>query len=385
MTMETLEAAACFLRVARTNAIGRKSMTLRCLWSPLMAGFVVCSLVMGAVSPAIAEEQTDPDVPLLDEILLDAAPVVAGDRTGNTAAVDGVTAVVPEESSAPMTLQADGGPEVAVSLPEAEQVEAADAEGAAASFDFSDGSRIVPVIRNNGVAQILSVLNEETAPTSFSYRVTVDAGGSLTMREDGGVSVLDSVGEEVAMVGSPWARDAENRAIPTRFEIRGNELTQIVETVAVDEVAYPVVADPAVSVKMTKYKITDLVKTNNWTNKSKQLGVCKIQAGGGGGRCTISASYKVESSVSAAFGATSAWVSAQIGMNASYSVSGRVSWTSGIAPARTTFKAWTVGTRAAYKVQKWAGYKTLGMSTPNWKLVGTSATLSAFSPVRASL
>lgn len=94
--------------------------------------------------------------------------------------------------------------------------------------------------------------------------------------------------------------------------------------VVVDEVVYLVVVDLVVSVKMMKYKIIDFVKMNNWINKFKQLGVCKIQVGGGGGRCIIFVLYKVELLVSVVFGVIFVWVSVQIGMNVFYLVLGCV-------------------------------------------------------------
>ncbi|MFE2772313.1 hypothetical protein [Microbacterium resistens] len=141
------------------------------------------------------------------------------------------------------------------------------------------------------------------------------------------------------------------------------------------------VTDAAGSVRFTKYKVIDIHKVRNWTNKSKQLGICKIQAGAGGGTCSISNSYTVSASVQTAFGATVGHLTGSLGINASQTVSGTVTWTSGKAPAGTTYKAWAVGNRATYKVEKWTGFRTAGMKETTWKLESTSGTLSAFEPV----
>lgn len=54
-------------------------------------------------------------------------------------------------------------------------------------------------------------------------------------------------GEDRVSLGTidpAWARDAAGRSVPTRYEINGNVLTQIVDRRAGD-FAYPIVADPS--------------------------------------------------------------------------------------------------------------------------------------------
>ncbi|WP_217180719.1 hypothetical protein [Streptomyces sp. AC495_CC817] len=347
-----------------------------------VAALAVALVLTGVAGPASADDGEVAPADLVEEILLDAADPVSTDGERLVAEVGDVTAVVPEELSDPLTVQAADGARVEVTLPQSESVTQAGAGEAAVTHELDDGSVLVPVVRSNGVLQVLSVLTDEAAPASFTYGVTVESGGSLALLPDGGVSVLSAEGDAAAIVAPPWAKDAEGRDIPTRFEIDGTRLTQVIDTQAAPDVVYPVVADPAVSVKLTKYTVVNVVKTSNWTNTSRQLGICKVQSGAGGGRCTISGTYSVDTSVTAGLGATKALVAANIGFSLSTSVSGTISWTSKPTSAGTTYKAWAVGTRATYRVQKWTGYKTLGMKTPNWKLESTSSTLTSFSPVR---
>lgn len=347
----------------------------------LAALAVVLIAVAGGGVPASADD-TDDSAALVEEALHDAAPPIttAGDRV--VAEVEDVRAVIPEAVSDPLTIQTSDGARIALALPAGDAVTTVDQGEAAVTHERADGSLLVPIFRTSGVLQVLSVMTDETSPTSFTYDVTLDSGGSLVPQHDGGVSLVDGLGEEIAMIAPPWAKDAEGRDVPTRFVVDGIRLTQIIDTASVEDISFPVVADPAVSTKLTKYTVEDLVKTNNWTNRARQLGVCKVHSGAGGGKCTISTSYSVETSISASLGASPSEIAASIGFSLSATVSGSISWTSKEARAGTTYKAWAVGTRATYRIKKWTGYKTLGMSTPNWKVDSTSGTLSSFSPVQ---
>lgn len=138
------------------------------------------------------------------------------------------------------------------------------------------------------------------------------------------------------------------------------------------------------SVTYTRYDTIDLKKTPNWTNKAEQIGICKIRKGAGG-TCQISNSYSVSTSISTSFGLTAGHVASTIGFNKDHSVSSSVTWTSPShkkGSAAVSYKAWAVGTKATYKIQKWKGYKALGQKNTRWVLESTSPTLTAFSPVK---
>ncbi|MCJ1706463.1 hypothetical protein [Microbacterium sp. VKM Ac-2923] len=337
----------------------------------------VALLVIGGTMPASAEE-TESDV--LQQILDDTASArLEGDdvvaRTGD------VTAVLPTDVDEPVMLSAPGGQVVTVSLPSDDAAAPSKRVGAAAvEHERGDGSSIVPAVRSNGVLQVMSVMDDAASPTAFTYEVAAGDGSSLVALPDGGVIVLDSDGQEAAMVAPPWALDAEGRSIPTRYEIDGERLTQVVDTAAAADVAYPVVADPGISVTYTQYRITDLSRSDNWTNRGVQIGLCKIERGAGGGQCTISASRDVGTTIQTSLGATVSDVAAGINFSASHKRTVSVSWTSPRASVGSSFKAWATGTKASYRVQKWIGNKVVGEYRPRWRLVETSGQLMAFSP-----
>ncbi|MFQ4150570.1 hypothetical protein AAGW05_18110 [Arthrobacter sp. LAPM80] len=142
------------------------------------------------------------------------------------------------------------------------------------------------------------------------------------------------------------------------------------------------VASPLAQVTMYKYTVVNVQKTSNWTNKALQIGLCKVAAGAGGGRCTISNTYTVGTSIQTSLGIGVADVAANLGFSATKTVSGTIAWTSGVAPVGSSFKAWATGTRATYQVQYWKGTKVTGQTNVNWVLQSTSGTLTAFSPVQ---
>ncbi len=337
---------------------------------------VTIALVAGPSSSAFAAD----DAGIIETILEDAAQGT-NDGDAIVADVDDVTATIPLDVSEPLTLQADGGAEILMSLPASSGMSAVDADAAAVTHVLDDGSSILPLVRSNGVLQVLSVIPDDASPASFVYGLTAGEGSSLVALSDGSVELVDAAGEPVAVVAAPWATDAAGKTIETWFTTDGGWLTQVVDLEAAGDVTYPVVADPAASVTYTKYTATDVSKTYNWTNKSKQIGICKVLSGAGGGTCSISNSYSVSTSIQTSLGASVSDVSASIGFNSSKTVTGTITWTSGEAPVGSSFKAWATGTRATYKVQKWTGTKLLGQKNVNWRVVSTSGTLTAFSPV----
>lgn len=98
-------------------------------------------------------------------------------------------------------------------------------------------------------ARVQAVIGGKSAPTSYTYRLSdgivpvAQADGSVKLTHQ----VADGIVVDVATVAAPWARDAHGKAVPTRYTIRGNSLVQVVDHRA-SGIAYPVVADPRVTV-----------------------------------------------------------------------------------------------------------------------------------------
>jgi hypothetical protein len=136
--------------------------------------------------------------------------------------------------------------------------------------------------------------------------------------------------------------------------------------------------DRPITVRSYEYKVVDVVKTYNFTAKSRQLAVCKVMSGAGGGTCTMSQYTEVDARVDTEFGVSQGAVGVKIGVTAGKKVGVTVSWTSPKAPAGSVFKAFAVGTRVKYRIEKWKVVSAGGIHARS--LVSTSDILTGFQP-----
>ncbi|WP_426621503.1 hypothetical protein [Microbacterium sp. As-52] len=176
----------------------------------------------GLVEDAAASSRTDDAVAVLD--------------------VGGSTVTVPRDASEGVKL-AVGDAVVGISLPASEGGEAGvSLESGAVAYPSDNGVANTVVPFSDGV-QMLTTIASSKAPERFAYGIDVPVGGSVMLVEDGSAVVADRDGITVITTNVPWAVDANGAAVPTRYEVDGTQLVQVVEHTARD-VAYPVVADP---------------------------------------------------------------------------------------------------------------------------------------------
>lgn len=111
-----------------------------------------------------------------------------------------------------------------------------------------------------GATQILKVINDASAPTKYAFRFDLAEGMRLLAGTEG--VVIESNNEVVGYIDAPWAVDATGASVPTSFEVHGDTLIQ---TVAHQGAAYPVVADPSVSVGRywyVRYNRSEVARVN---------------------------------------------------------------------------------------------------------------------------
>lgn len=100
------------------------------------------------------------------------------------------------------------------------------------------------VVQNTDTGiRMMTVIDNASAPTDYKYNVDLPTGGSIVLNDDGSASVLGSDNTPIAYVPVPWAKDANGNTVQTHFTTDGTSLTQHVQH-NVDDVAYPVTADP---------------------------------------------------------------------------------------------------------------------------------------------
>ena len=107
-----------------------------------------------------------------------------------------------------------------------------------------------------GGYQVSQQMSGPDAPTSFSYKMSLptgykpveDANGlggtSIALTSAKGVTPIDAT-NTIGFIEPAWAYDANGNSVPTSYSVKGNTVTQTVDTSAVT--AWPVVADPSVT------------------------------------------------------------------------------------------------------------------------------------------
>ncbi len=168
---------------------------------------------------------------------------------------------IPSRSSQPLVLATRTKEPISVGLPFGHQDSAGrQIYGNSMSFDNKNGSTTVVLSKTDGSVQVATIIVGISAPTSFSYPLSLPAGGRALVSSAGLVLILDSQGQYAAAVAPPWAVDAKGVKVPTRFELRGNLLVQSVDH-QTNKVTYPVVADPWFGV--------DMIDRTSWIRTSE--------------------------------------------------------------------------------------------------------------------
>ena len=212
------------------------------------------SLVVGSsvgVSSAAVEPvdgvitETGEALDVAGDLVADPAPLVeSGD--GFVAQVAGSVVEIPVDAADPLVL--DGlGDTVAVELPVVPGVGdgVLDESGAVVFESDTSPVSLAAQATDDGGLQVLVVIDDATAPTEYRFDMTVPAGAVLRSTADGGAEVVGSDGVVVTAVAPPWAVDADGASVLTSYRIEGSTLVQVV---AHHGAAYPVVADPRISI-----------------------------------------------------------------------------------------------------------------------------------------
>ncbi|MFC6355411.1 DUF2599 domain-containing protein [Luethyella okanaganae] len=242
------EFAGCFQRS------GRKEWGSAYLRTKLkyMAGIAaVAVMTAGLAAPASATE-SELDVlaaiqeaaPEVLEAVADVPTDAAGDVAVEVEATGTTTPVeIPVDPSEGIAL-GEGDEVIQIGLPNADDADNAVVEApGVVSYDNGDGSTTVPVVKDDGSVQITTVIVSADAPTRYEYPLHTPEGATVTLDDaTGAISFTAAEGTWIGGIAPAWAKDANGIDVPSRYELDGNTLTQVVEHD--NESAYPVVADP---------------------------------------------------------------------------------------------------------------------------------------------
>ena len=167
-----------------------------------------------------------------------------------------------------LTLTGADGLEIGLTLPNDESgVMGTALENGMTVFDNGDGSTTVPTVKSDGSVQVNTVIDDASAPSEYEYKFSLPEGAQIEAYE-GGAHFVSSDGEFLGGIAPAWAVDANGAKVPTRFEISGMTVTQIVEH---EGFQYPVVADPMWG--------KDLIKSVNWISRSGVVSMSIVPTG----------------------------------------------------------------------------------------------------------
>lgn len=192
----------------------------------VLAGLAVSVCVLsGASSASASTSSDDPSVEVLDQLNAVApevaSEIVAGDSSSTD---DGSAAAVVTEDT--LTLTSEVG-----------------------SFELKapgvNGNEAVePFVLDDASAMFAIRLNNADAARNYDFEITTADDVTGTIMKNGGVIFTNTAGEAVGVVAAPWAKDAAGKDIPTWFTLKDGVLTQSVGVDSVENVVYPVIADP---------------------------------------------------------------------------------------------------------------------------------------------
>lgn len=312
---------------------------------------------------------------LLEEVL----ELNADDTAGRfIESFDGFEVEIASDPLEDLVMRSEDGVEVRVDLPVTEQSVMSESSGVA-YIESENDVVLVPQITRQGDLRVLAVLESESAPSKLEFGFSTGSVSDFTPHEDGGFSILDVEGEEIAVVDPPWAIDAQGRPVPTKFEFEGEQVYQVIDTSHLQADGFPVVADPVVRARHFYYKVIDIRRQRAQANFSQRIGGCII--GPGAGSCSVKKGLAASRTIQTEMGLSNSLVAARLGIESTSQVSVSVSCTSQNYKRNKkniNYNVYAVGDFYTYKIEKWKRY-TVGTHTKHTK-ISTSAAKKAFNP-----
>ena len=229
----------------------------------------------------------EPEAASVDEAI-QAIDAIAGDLRTDAVEVTDVDATVvaggsvvefSEDAADGISIAGANGTDIEIGLPFAQAADEGELVDGSLVYDNNNGSTTTPLVHDDdGSVQVLTTISDASAPTSYEYDLQLASDARLVLNADGSVDILSGAGAVLGTIAAPWASDASGAPVPTRYEVEGDSLTQVVDHKGA---IYPVVADPKISfgwkiyLKYSKWEVKTL--TSGWignvTDKAKYTAV----------------------------------------------------------------------------------------------------------------
>lgn len=177
---------------------------------------------------------------------LDAASSIE-DPNSTVVLNDNTKVELSSEAESGIVIDGLGSADLVIGIPFANITQDVSVEDDVVVYDHGNGSATTPlVLTDEDILQILTTIVDSSAPTAYAYPIDIQPGSSIRLTPDGGATVSTKDGIVYASVAKPWAVDANGNRVKTRFQLSGNTLVQVVDHRRAG-IAYPVVADPRIS------------------------------------------------------------------------------------------------------------------------------------------
>lgn len=179
------------------------------------------------------------------DILSSAVDILPNEDLDNVLEVSlsGTDIEVPADISSPVTVQESLSEKVLIHRPYDKESTQAEVLGNGTVVNEGDTFSTVTSIKEDGGLQLATIIDSVDTPERFSYSIELPEDAHM-FETHGGVLIEDADGNLIGGFTPPWALDAKGRSVPTRYEVEGNTLTQVVSHKEEHDVQYPVVADP---------------------------------------------------------------------------------------------------------------------------------------------
>jgi hypothetical protein len=103
------------------------------------------------------------------------------------------------------------------------------------------GSLISTYATDEGTQTLISIPSA-SSPSEYRFPLDIPGDGQAVILPDGSVAIVGADGNPLGGFHTPWAYDANGKALPTSFRIDGDTLIQTVDLSGAT--AFPVIADP---------------------------------------------------------------------------------------------------------------------------------------------
>ncbi len=203
---------------------------------------------VGIASPAQAEPRTPTAAQAAATVASSTA--VAHQVAGLATTGDpGNTPAVSTSSTGDVSAVSPQGTNIGIKLPATPKTKST--VMGAAVLSSADPS-VAVVGSTTGGVQVSQDILSPSAPTSYSYRLSLPVGYRLVPQPNGTVAIMTGSGDAapgpantIGWIDQAWAVDANGVPVSTTYSVRDKTLTQTVSYTSTT--AFPVVADPTVS------------------------------------------------------------------------------------------------------------------------------------------